>query len=192
MWIKICGITRKEELEAALRVRPDALGFVVETEGSKRNHSLQEAEMLIDLVPSSISTVAVTLNQKRLKEIAMIADYVQVYVDSPFPLEARVIRGYLPSEFDLESFESIEDEIDMVLIDSGHGSGITHDWGLTRKIRENVGKPLLLAGGLNPVNVGAAIREVGPFGVDVSSGVEISGKKDFSLMKQFVEKARGA
>ncbi|MFQ5891392.1 MAG: phosphoribosylanthranilate isomerase [Candidatus Methanofastidiosia archaeon] len=191
MWIKICGITCEEELEDAIRVNPDALGFVIETKRSKRSLSLKRARKLIDLVPSFISIVVVTLNAKKLRYISKFADYIQIYQDPQISLKSKLIRSYVFHDFDFESFEGIENNIDMILIDSGHGSGIVHDWSFTRRVRERVKKPLILAGGLNPKNVVSAIEQVRPFGVDVSSGVESNGRKDYSLMKEFVKRTRG-
>jgi phosphoribosylanthranilate isomerase len=65
------------------------------------------------------------------------------------------------------------------------GTGRTHDWALSRTIRERIGVPLFLAGGLTPENVGQAIEEVGPFGLDVCSGVRTEGKLDAAKLKRF-------
>jgi phosphoribosylanthranilate isomerase len=84
---------------------------------------------------------------------------------------------------------------DYVLLDTkgpaGGGTGLTHDWNFSRKIRESLDKPVFLAGGLNPSNVREAIKVVRPHGVDVASGVESSpGKKDPKLMRAFIKAAR--
>jgi phosphoribosylanthranilate isomerase len=186
MWIKICGITTEDELESAVQLGPDALGFVVATEQSVRNLSAKRAEDLIGLVPPSVSTVIVTLNPERVTKIASSADYVQIYENYPFP-PSNVIRGYLVDEWN-SAFTS---QGVMTLIDTRHGSGKTHDWSITRKINETINVPLILAGGLTPKNVAAAIEEVRPFGVDVSTGVERRGRKSYQLMKKFIERARG-
>jgi phosphoribosylanthranilate isomerase len=84
--------------------------------------------------------------------------------------------------------------VDAILLDSGNqsltikelgGTGRTHDWTLSRKIRESIEVPLFLAGGLNPANVAAAIREVQPFGIDVCSGLRPNGHLDREKLKQF-------
>ncbi|MGQ9788901.1 MAG: phosphoribosylanthranilate isomerase, partial [Candidatus Hadarchaeaceae archaeon] len=84
---------------------------------------------------------------------------------------------------------------DFLLIDTkgatGGGTGLTHDWNLSAKIRRVVGRPIFLAGGLNPANVTQAIEIVRPYGVDVASGVESDlGRKDPKLMQEFVEAVR--
>jgi len=90
-------------------------------------------------------------------------------------------------------------DVDAILLDSGNqklavkelgGTGRTHDWSLSRAIRERVKVPLFLAGGLTPENVGQAVREVGPFGVDVCSGVRTDGKLDAEKLKRFIRLAR--
>jgi phosphoribosylanthranilate isomerase len=96
--------------------------------------------------------------------------------------------------------EAVEEAIavaphaDAILLDSGNqslaikelgGTGRTHDLSLSRKIRESIEAPLFLAGGLNPANVAAAIREVQPFGIDVCSGLRTNGHLDREKLKQF-------
>ena len=89
---------------------------------------------------------------------------------------------------------AVAPHVDAVLLDSGNqslaikelgGTGRTHDWTLSRKIRESIEVPLFLAGGLNPANVAAAIREVQPFGIDVCSGLRTNGHLDREKLKQF-------
>jgi len=89
---------------------------------------------------------------------------------------------------------AIAPEVDAILLDSGNqslaikelgGTGRTHDWTLSRKIREAIEVPLFLAGGLNPSNVAAAIREVQPFGIDVCSGLRTEGHLDREKLKAF-------
>jgi len=89
---------------------------------------------------------------------------------------------------------AVAPHVDAVLLDSGNqslaikelgGTGRTHDWTLSRTIREAIEVPLFLAGGLNPTNVAAAIREVQPFGIDVCSGLRTNGRLDSHKLKQF-------
>jgi len=100
--------------------------------------------------------------------------------------------------------ESVEEaaaltDVDAILLDSGNqklavkelgGTGRTHDWSLSRAIRERVKVSLFLAGGLTPENVAQAVREVGPFGVDICSGVRTDGKLDGEKLKRFIASAR--
>jgi phosphoribosylanthranilate isomerase len=91
--------------------------------------------------------------------------------------------------------------VDAILLDSGNqklaikelgGTGRTHDWALSRAIRERVSVPLFLAGGLTPENVARAIDEVSPFGLDVCSGVRTDGRLDAGKLKRFFAEVRSA
>jgi phosphoribosylanthranilate isomerase len=98
----------------------------------------------------------------------------------------------------VEEATAIAPEVDAVLLDSGNqslpikelgGTGRTHDWSLSRAIREAIDVPLFLAGGLKPENVAAAIREVQPFGIDVCSGLRTEGKLDPQKLAAFFKAA---
>ncbi|HEX6648688.1 MAG TPA: phosphoribosylanthranilate isomerase, partial [Pyrinomonadaceae bacterium] len=89
---------------------------------------------------------------------------------------------------------AVAPHVDAILLDSGNqslaikelgGTGRTHDWSLSRRIREAIDVPLFLAGGLNPANVAAAIREVQPFGIDVCSGLRTNGALDRQKLEAF-------
>jgi phosphoribosylanthranilate isomerase len=91
---------------------------------------------------------------------------------------------------------AVAEEVDAVLLDSGNqslpvkelgGTGRTHDWTLSARIREAIAKPLFLAGGLNPQNVATAIEQVQPFGVDVCSGLRNEGMLDPQKMNDFFQ-----
>jgi len=91
---------------------------------------------------------------------------------------------------------AIASQVDAVLLDSGNqslaikelgGTGRIHDWSLSRQIREAIEVPLFLAGGLNPTNVAAAIREVQPFGIDVCSGLRTNGNFDRQKLLEFFD-----
>src|SRR6185436_1272587 len=92
---------------------------------------------------------------------------------------------------------AVAPHVEAILLDSGNqslaikelgGTGRTHDWTLSRKIRESIDVPLFLAGGLNPANVAAAILEVQPFGIDVCSGLRTNGRLDSEKLKAFVDR----
>lgn len=94
---------------------------------------------------------------------------------------------------------AVAPHVDAILLDSGNqslaikelgGTGRTHDWSLSRKIREALEVPLFLAGGLNPTNVAAAIREVQPFGIDVCSGLRTEGALDPEKLEAFFKSSR--
>jgi phosphoribosylanthranilate isomerase len=96
---------------------------------------------------------------------------------------------------------AVAPNVDAILLDSGNqrlavkelgGTGRRHDWTLSRKIRESIGIPIFLAGGITPENVAQAIHEVAPFGLDLCSGVRTSGKLDAEKLKRFFGAVRNA
>ncbi len=98
-----------------------------------------------------------------------------------------------------EEAVALDRKVDAILLDSGNqslpvkelgGTGRTHDWSVSRRIREALSIPVFLAGGLTPENIGSAIAEVGPFGVDVCSGVRTGERLDERKLKLFFEKVR--
>jgi phosphoribosylanthranilate isomerase len=98
----------------------------------------------------------------------------------------------------VEEAEQVATHVDAILLDSGNqklavkelgGTGRIHDWAISRAIRERIGVPLFLAGGLAPENVNQAIDAVGPFGLDVCSGVRTDGKLDAKKLKSFFSAA---
>ena len=101
----------------------------------------------------------------------------------------------------VEEAVSVAPHVNAILLDSGNqklavkelgGTGRTHDWTLSRKIRESIGIPIFLAGGLTPENVAQAIQEVAPFGLDVCSGVRTNGKLDPEKLQRFFGAVRKA
>ena len=94
----------------------------------------------------------------------------------------------------MDEARAVAPQVDAILLDSGNpalatkelgGTGRRHDWTLSREIREQIKVPVFLAGGLNQGNVQQAIRQVGPFGLDVCTGVRTEGKLDQAKLEQF-------
>jgi phosphoribosylanthranilate isomerase len=94
----------------------------------------------------------------------------------------------------VDEANAVATHVDAILLDSGNqslavkelgGTGRTHDWTLSRRIRDSVSVPVFLAGGLKPANVAEAVRRVEPFGVDVCSGVRTGGKLDQAKLAEF-------
>ncbi|MCK5627898.1 phosphoribosylanthranilate isomerase [Candidatus Bathyarchaeota archaeon] len=208
--VKICGITRKEDLEAASTAGTDAVGFVVNTPFSPRNISLEKAEKLIAQVPPFVKNVAVvvptSINELvKIKEVLApdvfqihgdnLSDYASIRAKIPRTLLIRAINAD-PNRATALALQASK-EYDTVLVDSFvkgklGGTGIVHDWELSKRVKQAIHpKRLILAGGLNPENVAEAISKVKPYAVDVSSGVEISpGKKDKNKVREFIENAK--
>lgn len=207
--VKICGLTRREDVHAALEAGVDALGFVVGV--SPRNLSLEKAKVLIGEVPVSVGRVLVTV---RRDLEAVRKDYEEsgagiLQIHGLAPREAEQVRKRLSgvqlvgafharSTQDVGTLRAISGFFDGLLSDTSTkstqgGTGVVHDWSLSRSLREAIyPKPLILAGGLTPSNVAQAMRIVQPYAVDVSSGIEASpGVKDQERLRQFVANARG-
>lgn len=204
--VKICGITNKEDLEAAVDAGADALGFVVDVPESPRNVTLNHARDLIEATPPFVQSVVVSVFQT-LDRIGMLCSCLApdaVQLAGPLPQDdsidelvrrTHVIRAIVVNEQGLtHAALSAASRFDAVLTDSfvpgAHGgTGMLHDWAMSQAIRDRVAPtPLILAGGLTSGNVRAAIETVRPYAVDVSSGVEISpGIKDHAKMRGFVE-----
>jgi phosphoribosylanthranilate isomerase len=200
--LKVCGITRAEDATAACRMGYGAIGLVF-TE-SPRRVDPERARAICSALPSSVLRVGVFTGEEP-GEIRRIMDrcdldLVQLHGGED-PGEAlrfgyRAIAALRPRS--LEDLESIEDYrgIFAVLIDTwdavlAGGTGRTCDWELAA--RAALSCRVILAGGLNPANVGEAVNRVRPFGVDVSSGVETSpGNKDQTLMREFARAATAA
>ncbi|MEM2028465.1 MAG: phosphoribosylanthranilate isomerase [Candidatus Bathyarchaeia archaeon] len=209
--VKICGITRVEDVYAAVKAGADSLGFIVDVPDSPRNISLEQAKRLMATTPLFVTKVAVTVF-KGLEQTLKV--YRKLRPD------ALQLHGALPSLDEIKEVsrrtrvigvvKAVSDKIpegivhgigylDAILVDSHApgmygGTGIVHDWSLSRRIRDSIyPKPLILAGGLRPENVRSAILTVEPFAVDVSSGVEAyPGVKDAKKIFSFIEEVRRA
>jgi len=194
--IKICGLTRDEDVKAAVAAGADAIGFVFTA--SPRRISINTAIRLSSYVPKGVLRVGLFLDQDR-SEIDQVINSVSLDVlqfhGSETEQECRVFGLPWLKAVAMENAESAkqaESEYPgaMGLLLDSHatgkrgGSGKVFDWSLSRPIA----KPIWLAGGLNSANVAQAIHVVRPFAVDVSSGVETApGIKDASRIRAFIE-----
>ncbi|MBO3839282.1 MAG: phosphoribosylanthranilate isomerase [Thermoproteota archaeon] len=208
--VKICGITRLEDLEFTVNAGADFVGFVVNVPSSPRNLKQDTASRLISAVPTNVKSVVVTIpkSSEDLNNIMQLgADYIQLHGEPSLLIRlAEEVRGEgiigavnarLPNALELAIEYSKVFEIVLVdsLMDNGSGgSGKTHDWRLSRIVRERLQpRPLILAGGLTPENVATAVSIVKPYAVDVSTGVESKpGIKDPEKVLAFIKRAKEA
>ena len=193
--VKICGLMEPEHVKAAVEAGADAIGFVFAD--SSRRVTVNEAKELARDIPDNVWKIGVFVDASRkemeraFQEVPL--DFIQFHGhESPDFVE---LIG-LPSikALSVASAEDVEKvaryKVDYYLFDAPGtvyqgGSGVTFDWGHLRGAGIST-EQLILAGGLNDENVGEAIRQVNPFMVDVSSGVESNKRKDAALIRAFV------
>lgn len=202
--IKICGITDEEGLFAAADAGADAVGFVFHPQ-SRRFIEPEEAFELIAFLPPFISSVGLFVNAD-VDTFSTIEEdcpttIAQLHGDEREDVVIQCGPGIIKAvkfdratiERELKRWDAV-DEVDSILIDgSSGGEGTSFDWAALAAVKGATNKPIILAGGLTPENVGDAIRLVRPFAVDVSSGVESEpGVKDRGLIERFCEAVRRA
>ena len=191
--IKMCGLSRVEDIQAANAIKPDYIGFVF-AEISKRRVSALEASKLKSKLDPEIKAVGVFLDDKLDFVASMlnlgIVDLVQLHgsEDEAYIEKVREITNKpIIKAFIIRSKEDVEraerSTADYILLDGGKGQGKAFDWSLIKDIK----RPYFLAGGLNPENVGDAVKALKPYAVDVSTGIETDGVKDREKMAAFAQ-----
>lgn len=194
--IKLCGLTRTEDIDAANALVPDFVGFVFAPK-SRRYVTGEQALALRNQLSPAIQAVGVFVDEKPEQVAALleagIIDLAQLHgrEDEAYLARLRaltekpIIQAFqIKTQTDLERAQG--SSADYILLDSGAGTGTPFDWTLLKNLR----RPYLLAGGLGPDNVAQAIRALHPWGVDVSSGIETGGVKDVHKMAAFVAAVR--
>jgi phosphoribosylanthranilate isomerase len=191
MFVKICGLTDPHAIDAAVESGADALGFVFAE--SPREIEPVRARELCRSIPKATIRVAVMHHPspQRLADVieTFNPDWIQTDVADFNQLALPGSCRKVPVFRDGQTTAMTEFPARLVFEGKVSGSGATADWAEARRIARQA--ELILAGGLDPDNVGDAIRYVRPFGVDVSSGVEYErGKKDPRRIRQFVARVR--
>lgn len=194
--IKLCGLTRPEDIDAANALEPDFVGFVFAPK-SRRYVTAEQARALGAQLSSAIQAVGVFVDEEP-EEVAVLLETGVIQLAQ---LHGREDEGYLErlraltgkpliQAFRIKTPEDLgraeRSSADYILLDSGAGTGTAFDWTLLKNLR----RPYLLAGGLGPDNVAQAVCTLRPWGVDVSSGIETGGVKDFHKMAAFVAAVR--
>jgi phosphoribosylanthranilate isomerase len=196
--VKICGITNLADAQVAVEAGADAIGFIL-YEKSPRFVSLKTAAAISKQLPPSVMRVGVFVDAEAGFVLRAISEagltMLQFHGDEPpdFCTQFGLITMKAFRIRDEKSLEKIPNyQTDAYLLDAFSstalgGTGEKFNWELAIEAQK-FGKPIFLAGGLTPENVAEAVKKVRPFGVDVSSGVEISpGKKDHAKVKKFIE-----
>jgi len=213
--VKICGLTREEDVDAVVDAGADAAGFISGLSSSPRNLTISRAATLISRVPLFVTSVLVTTggalveNSEAVKRIAPKAIQLYGSLFSPETVRdsfhANLLKPYsVPRQESsggggrgvLAKAKEAVRGYDALLTDTyqeGYdgGTGLTSDWSVCAAIRKTIAPtPLILSGGLRPENVELAIATVAPFCIDVSSGVESApGVKDPAKVRAFMSKA---
>lgn len=211
--VKICCIGSVEEAWLAIAHGASAVGLVSHMPSGPGVISEELITEIAAQVPPGVATFLLTSKQDVASIIAQqrrcgtntiqLCDHL---------LEGRHadLRAALPGikivqvvhvigEESIKEAEQVAPHVDAILLDSGNqklavkelgGTGRTHDWRVSRTIRERIPVPMFLAGGLKPENVAEAITQVAPFGLDICSGVRTNSKLDEAKLKAFFEKCR--
>lgn len=194
--IKFCGLSHFCDIQAANTLQPEYIGFVFYPP-SFRSISFQRAEKLKKYLSPHIQTVGVFVNEEpeiiaRFLEEDII-DIAQLHgsEDNAYVKKLqRLTRKPLIQAYRVSSYDQIlaaqNSFADYILLDSGAGTGTTFDW----ELLSTINRPYFLAGGLHPGNVETVIRRFHPYGIDVSSGIETTKRKDKNKMAAFIQNAR--
>lgn len=199
--IKLCGMFRDCDIDYVNEAKPDYIGFIVMFPKSHRNIDLETALRLKSRLSPDIKSVAVSVNApvEQFAEFAQsgAADLLQCHGSENAEYIARlreltnvpIIKAVkVTTAADIVAAQTLN--ADYLLLDSGTGSGKTFDHSLID--RDKIRVPFFLAGGLTPENLGQAIRDIRPFAVDLSSGIETEKLKDREKILAAVKEARNA
>jgi phosphoribosylanthranilate isomerase len=212
--VKICCIASIEEAWMAIDAGANAIGLVSAMPSGPGPIPEDLIAEIAATVPPGVSSFLLTclqdvdaiIDQQRRLRVNTIQICDRLPAGSHAKLREALPGVSLVQVVHVTGPESVDEAIaiaphvDAVLLDSGNqslaikelgGTGRTHDWNLSRRIREAIDAPMFLAGGLNPANVGRAIREVQPFGIDVCSGLRTDGALDRHKLTAFMRGIRG-
>jgi phosphoribosylanthranilate isomerase len=213
--IQIAGVIDKEEAVMLMNAGVDNLGFPLRLPVNKEDLTEDEASEIIKIITPPHNAVLITY-LSNAKEIIKFCDKLGVNIVQlhgniskveleklkTFRPELEVFKSLVVTKNNYSELEnmvhSLSEFIDAFITDTFDpitgaegATGKTHDWNISKKLVEISPKPVIIAGGLNPSNVKKAIMEIHPAGVDVHTGVEdISGRKDYELVKIFVEESK--
>ena len=194
--IKLCGLSRMQDIETANQLKPDFIGFVFAQKSKRRVSHLKATELKGKLDPA-VKAVGVFLDDDldmvgSLMNLGIV-DMVQLHgsEDEEDISKLRTITDKpIIKAFIINSAEDVKraesSTADYILLDGGKGSGKAFDWTLLKDIK----RPYFLAGGLNPDNAADAVASLKPYAVDVSTGIETDGVKDAEKMTAFVSAVR--
>lgn len=203
-WIKICGVTLPEDIELLTDAGVDAVGLNF-IRRSKRRVDVPVARRLAEVAKGRVELVGVVadLDQRTIRELIEVVglDSVQLHGNEPDalleslgPIAYRAVG--IASAIDVQRANAVPGArvlLDTKVGDIVGGTGATFDWDLVQELAAS--RDVIVAGGLHPGNVGAAVALLRPYGIDVASGVELAGcpgRKDAAKLEAFVEEIRRA
>lgn len=218
--IKICGLSRPEDIDAVNEAGPDYCGFIIDFPKSHRNVTTWQVSALRKKLSDGIVPVGVIVDQP-IEKAAMllnegIVDVIQLHghEDEVYIEQLRKLleksdaangqcayntdrKKQIWQAFKIRSYEDLEkvaiSSADAIILDNGYGTGETFDWSILSDASELLSeKKIFLAGGLTPDNIEAAVSQLGVWGIDISSGVETDQKKDRIKILAAVAAARRA
>ena len=194
--IKLCGLSRIEDIEAANNLKPDFIGFVFAAKSKRRVSHLKAAELKSKLNPETkavgvfldddLDTVGALMNLGIVDLVQLHGSEDEEYISKLRAITDKpIIKAFIiNNEDDVKQAEA--SSADYILLDGGKGEGRAFNW----KLLESIKRPYFLAGGLNADNAEAAVADLHPFAVDVSTGIESGGVKDKEKMAAFVTAVR--
>ena len=211
--VKICCIASEAEAALAVSCGASAIGLVSRMPSGPGPIPDSLIRDIAGTVPPGVATFLLTcettakpiIAQQRycrtntLQLVDAVADGVYDALRDALPGISLVQVIHVRDEDALRESVQVSGKVDAILLDSGQptlaikqlgGTGRTHDWSVSRRIRDAVDVPVFLAGGLNPDNVGRGITQVAPFGVDVCSGLRTNGRLDETKLVQFMTAVR--
>ena len=212
--VKICCISSPQEALTAIAFGADAIGLVGHMPSGPGIISDDLIKDIASVVPPPIGTFLLTSETDAIDIVSHhIKTYTNTlqlvdYLDKAVYKELRIQFPYLRlvqvihvlDEDDIERARQIAPHVHALLLDSGNpnlttkvlgGTGIVHNWAISKQIRESVSIPVFLAGGINSINAISAVAEVNPFGLDLCSSVRTNDCLDASKLKAFFEALHG-
>lgn len=196
--VKICGLFREVDIKYVNLIKPDYIGFILDFPKSHRNLTFEQAQALKEKLNPDIKAVGVFVNktfdyiEQYIKH--SVIDIIQLHGDEDESY-IRALRSKFPNTEIWKAFK-IKDKSDVakaqassadyIIFDNGYGTGKCFDWSLVTGLNRDI----ILAGGLKPENIQSAIQTIKPWGIDVSSGVEIDKVKDKTKIQLLINNTR--
>ncbi len=212
--IKICCISSKDEAKMAIEAGADALGLVGNMPSGPGVISDERIREIAESIPAGVASFLLTsetetdkiiehhkrTNTNTIQIVDRLAKGSYSDLREAIPAVKLVQVIHVLNEASVEEALEVAENVDAILLDSGNpcltikvlgGTGKTHDWSLSRKIRETVPVPVFLAGGIGPHNIRRAIEEVEPFGIDLCSSVRTNDHLDPEKLKALFDTIAG-